>query len=232
MDALIGIVVCPVPLAAGGGDGEVWFRESILRKQEAERGDGYGHEDQDGDHRPGDLERGIVGGARRLRVGGLVEARHHVDEQAEDEEGNQRDDNGDIGVERGDLLHDRSVGVLEADLPRRWLPVFGVSHDVRGEHGSYKRHHSIEDRHPFTPKACSPPVADFSAGGERRALAIGRANLTLPMRLALSKGGAEESVSIYGVAPTVVLLPSPVKLRAWRRFSGVKIINNILVQGR
>src|SRR5262249_29209474 len=29
-----------------------------------------------------------------------------------------------------------------------------------------------------------------------------------------------------------VLLPSPAKLRAWRRFSGVKIINNMLVQGR
>ena len=52
------------------------------------------------------------------------------------------------------------------------------------------------------------------------------------MPLALSKGGAEESVRFYGVAPTVVLLPSPANLRAWGRFSGVKIINNILVQGR
>src|SRR4029450_10405105 len=116
VDALIGIVVGPVPLAAGGGDGEGRLGKIVLGEQEPEGRDGDGYQDQDWDNRPGSLDRSVVRGARGLRVGVLVEAPHHVDEQAENKEGDQRDDDGDVGIERGDLVHDRRVGPLKADL--------------------------------------------------------------------------------------------------------------------
>ena len=151
LDALVWIFVGPVPLVAGGGDGEVGFREIVLGEQEPERGDRDGDEDEDRHDGPGDLERRVVGGAGGLGMALLVEAGHHIDEQAENEERDQGDDDGDIGVERGDLLHDRRGSLLEAHLPGRRLAVAGKGGAAQGKacgHGKeFQR--PIENRHSF-----------------------------------------------------------------------------------
>ena len=80
LDALVGIFIGPVPLIAGRGDGEVGLGEIVLGEEQPERGDGDGDEDQNRHHGPGDLERGVVGGAGRLGIALLVEANHHIDQ--------------------------------------------------------------------------------------------------------------------------------------------------------
>ena len=145
-DALVGIFVGPVPLIAGGGDGEVGLGEIVLGEQQPERRDGDGDQDQNRHHRPGDLERRVVGGAGGLGIALLVEADHHVDEQAENEQRDHGDDDGDVGMERGDLLHDRRGGLLEAHLPRRRLTIAGIGRAAHRRGSPPRQDRSAFDR--------------------------------------------------------------------------------------
>ena len=74
-----------------------------------------------------------MGGARRLGITLLVEAGHHVDQQAENEQRDQRDDDGDVGMEGADLIHDRRGAGLEANLPWRRLAFLGIGRPAQDE---------------------------------------------------------------------------------------------------
>ena len=107
----------PVPGVAGGLDGQVGRRERVLEVEELEGGDGDRHQDQDRDHRPQHLERGVVRGARRRRVALLAEPPHHVQHAAASTNAViEEDDDVDVVVHPMDVVGDRRDGFLKADL--------------------------------------------------------------------------------------------------------------------
>ena len=89
---LVGVGVFPVPLMPGHLDRQVGVARAVLVIDQAERRDRDHHQDQHRDHRPGDLEHGVVRGAARHRIALGVVAPHHPDQQPGDEQRDQRDD--------------------------------------------------------------------------------------------------------------------------------------------
>ena len=73
---LVRVGVVPVPLPALHVDRQVRVARPVLVVDQAEGRDGDHHQDQHRHHRPGDLEHGVVAGARRRRVGDFAEAPH------------------------------------------------------------------------------------------------------------------------------------------------------------
>ena len=81
-DALVGILVRPVPGMADGLDRQVGRRKGVLEVEELEGGDGDRHQHEHRQHRPQDLDRRVVRGARRDRVALLAEAPHDEEHAA------------------------------------------------------------------------------------------------------------------------------------------------------
>ena len=117
--ALVGIVVGPVPLVAGHLDGEGGIDGLVAVVEQPERRDGDDHQDEDRHDRPGDLEHGVVGRRRRHRAARGMEAPHRVEQQAQHEHADQRDDDQQEVVQRFDLLHHRREGRREVRSANR-----------------------------------------------------------------------------------------------------------------
>ena len=66
---MVGIFIVPIPLVADRLDREVGRGRIILMGEQPDRGHRDRHQDQHRHQRPDDLQRGIVGGARRRRIG-------------------------------------------------------------------------------------------------------------------------------------------------------------------
>ena len=75
-DLVVGIFVAPVPLVARHLDGQVGLRHLELLEEHGQREGADQDEDQHRQQRPGDLEPGIVGEARRGGVRPAVEPQH------------------------------------------------------------------------------------------------------------------------------------------------------------
>ncbi len=111
----------PIPLIAGGLQGDICLRVAVLKIEEAEGGDGDGDEDEDRNDRPSDLENRVVRHLRRRRIGALDEAVDHVEQQQHDEDGDRHDDDVDEVVDPMDFLGHRRRGALKAHFARRRL---------------------------------------------------------------------------------------------------------------
>ena len=207
-DAVVGIFISPIPLAARSGDGEVGLGEIVLGEEEPERGNGDGDQDQDRDDGPGDLENGVVGGAGGLRMALLVEAHHHIDEQSEHEQGDKDDDDVDEVMERGDLLHDRRGGLLEGHLPGRRLTVAGecrtANREQRGRTDIDQQ--SIEHRHSVTPRA-QTSIRPRAPACEGRATICQRRGWHWQPHASWRKAGRRAEMSRKTASPPALLSP-------------------------
>jgi hypothetical protein len=135
-DLLVRVLVAPVPLIAGGLHRHVGLGHVVVGEQKLEREDGDAHQDQDGEGRPDDLDRGVVGELRGDRIGLLPEAHDDVDQQAQHEERDERDDrHQDHVVEEDRVVLQRRRRRLQVDRAgsRLTQPVLGVSRPAKNQ---------------------------------------------------------------------------------------------------
>ena len=112
-----GIFEGPIPLMAGRLDGHAGLGDVAFEIEQLEGIDRDAHQDQDRHDRPGHLDQGVVGRARGDGVLAVVEAKHDIEEQPEDEERDQADDPEQRRVEILDVPHDGRRRRLEVHLP-------------------------------------------------------------------------------------------------------------------
>ena len=115
--ALVRIGVFPVPLMPGDLDRQVGVVGAVLVVDQPERRDRHHHQDQHGDHRPGDFQHRVVPGLGRHRIALGVVAIHHPAEQPADEQRDEGDDDQHQVVQVDDLLLHRAERRLHADFP-------------------------------------------------------------------------------------------------------------------
>ena len=123
---MIGIFIFPIPLVADRLDGEIGRGRRILVGEKPDRGHRDDDQDQHRNQRPDHFERGIMGVARRRRVGAAPVADDHPAEQRQHEQRDHRDQrHQDDVVEPGGLVADR------ADLVLKPVAAVGLAHARR-----------------------------------------------------------------------------------------------------
>ncbi len=115
---LVGIFIRPVPLMPGDLDRHVRVRHPVHVIHQLEGRDGDNDQDQHWHDGPQHLDDRVVRGTRRHRVARVVEANHDVEQQAQHEQRDQRDDDQQLVVKRRQTVLDRRGGRLHAELPR------------------------------------------------------------------------------------------------------------------
>ena len=123
--ALVRVGVVPVPLPALHVDRHVRFARPVLVVDQPEGRDGDDQQEQHRQHRPGDLQHGVVAGAGRRRIGRLPEAPHAVGQEEHHEDGDDDDDPQHRGVEVVDRVLHRAGAGLEPDAPGDGRPEGG-----------------------------------------------------------------------------------------------------------
>src|SRR6202023_975778 len=110
--AVIGIVLAPIPLLAGGLHREIGLWGVELHEQEPKGRDGDQYQDDDWQDGPDHFDQRVMRRARRRRIGPGIEADHDRDQQDQDEDDDRGDDHQQQVMKRGDVGHDRRGGLL------------------------------------------------------------------------------------------------------------------------
>jgi hypothetical protein len=93
------------------------LRQNVLFVEQREGALGDPHEDQHRHDGPENFDKRVVREFLRHRVRTLVVADHHPDQQRRDEDGDHRDDDQDLAVERLNVLRRLRCRSLEVDTP-------------------------------------------------------------------------------------------------------------------
>ncbi|MNX78632.1 hypothetical protein D3C86_1102350 [compost metagenome] len=134
--ALVGIFIGPVPLVAGDLHRQIGVRHVVVGEQQAEREERDADQDQHRHHGPDDLDDRVVAPLGRNRVGLLVVADGDPDQQAQHQQGDDRDDGHQHPVMEEDrLVLQRRCGGLQVDSARGRLPQQILRPCRRGDEG-------------------------------------------------------------------------------------------------
>ena len=118
-EAVVEIVVAPLPLVAGHLDGHV-RRAGILHRQDRlGRREGHEQQDEEGDHRPDHFDDGVFVKLRSLVSLGLAVREDRIEHHREHADEDHDADPHDVRVKVEDLRSDRRDGRLQVVLPDR-----------------------------------------------------------------------------------------------------------------
>ncbi len=140
-DAIVRIIVRPIPLVAGDLDRHVRRRRRILRAEQPDRGDCDPDQDEHRNQRPDHLDKGVVRIARRRRIAAAPVAVDRPQQQAEHEDADQGDDahqpeivemRGALSERRNLFFNPQGAGNGHADPGRRDLMADAAIDDRRG----------------------------------------------------------------------------------------------------
>ncbi|MNR30718.1 hypothetical protein D3C85_1481860 [compost metagenome] len=118
-DAVVEVVVVPLPLVAGNLDGQLGTGAALLLQDQPCRRPRHRHQDQQRNQRPDDLDGGVFVEVFRLMAGGLAMTQdgpeHHAEYQHEDAAGDVQQQH----VQVVDILRDAGDRRRQIDTGRQ-----------------------------------------------------------------------------------------------------------------